>query len=361
MTTPVRIGFIPLVDAALLVAARDEGFAEEEGLVFDLVREVSWANIRDKLNVGLFDAAHNLAPATIASTLGLGHLRVPLVVPIGLNLNGNAITVSRAIYLALGRAADGDLGDPAVSARALARVIADRAAAGEPPLTFACTFPFSTHHYQLRIWMRAGGIDPDEQVRLVVIPPPLMAPSLESGHVDGFCVGAPWNALTIAAGDAAILHRGIDIVSDCPEKVLSLRARIAEERPDLVAALVRTVLRAADWCSTPANHPILARHLAREAVLGVPAPIIERILAGALPLGLDGPARPEPVYIRFDVAAIRPEAAHVDFLLDEMARAGQVAAGAAERTLAHTVYRRDFFDAAAPASPPVPPPVPLAG
>ena len=206
--TTVRIGFIPLVDVALLVAARDESFAADEGLTLDLVREVSWANIRDKLNVGLFDAAHMLAPAAIASTLGLGHVKVPLAIPAALNLNGNAITVSRRLYEELAAAADGDVADPVRSARALVKLIEERRRRGEPPLTFANTFPFSMHNYQLRIWMRWGGIDPDEDVRLVVIPPPLMARSLESGHIDGFCVGAPWNAMTVAGGGAAILHLG---------------------------------------------------------------------------------------------------------------------------------------------------------
>src|SRR5437588_8354491 len=126
MTTPLHIGFIPLVDAAALIVAVDKGFAAAEGLDVTLVREVSWSNVRDKLNLGLFDAAHLLAPVAIASSLGIGHVKVPIVAPFNLGLNGNAITVSPALYRQLAEAAVGDLANPLVSAKALARVVAHR-------------------------------------------------------------------------------------------------------------------------------------------------------------------------------------------------------------------------------------------
>jgi len=90
----LRIGYIPLVDAAALVVAVDKGFAADEGLDVELVREVSWSNVRDKLNIGLFDAAHLLSPVAVASSLGIGHVRVPLIAPFNLGYNGNAITVT---------------------------------------------------------------------------------------------------------------------------------------------------------------------------------------------------------------------------------------------------------------------------
>src|SRR4051794_34204812 len=103
----LRIGFIPLCDATALIVAVDKGFAAAEGLDVELVREVSWSNIRDKLNIGLFDAAHLIAPVAIASSLGIGHVKVPIVAPFGLGVNGNAITVSPALHSALADAAAG--------------------------------------------------------------------------------------------------------------------------------------------------------------------------------------------------------------------------------------------------------------
>src|SRR5690242_13420191 len=136
MTAPLRIGFIPLVDAAALIVAVDKGFAAAEGLEVELVREVSWSNVRDKLNIGLFDAAHLLAPVAIASSLGIGHVKVPILAPFNLGINGNAITVSPELHAQLRATAAGDLSDPMVSARALAAVVAERKRKGREPLTF---------------------------------------------------------------------------------------------------------------------------------------------------------------------------------------------------------------------------------
>ena len=121
MTEKIRIGFIPLVDATALLVAVDNGFAAAEEFDVELVREVSWSNVRDKLNIGLFDAAHLLSPVGIASSLGIVHVRVPLVVPFDLGINGNPITVSPQLFAMLSKSSDGDLTNPKVSARALAR------------------------------------------------------------------------------------------------------------------------------------------------------------------------------------------------------------------------------------------------
>ena len=256
MSEKLRIGYIPLVDATALLVAVDRGFAAAEGLSIELVREVSWSNVRDKLNIGLFDAAHLLSPVAIASSLGLGHVRVPIVVPFNLGINGNAITVSPNLFAALTHAADGDLADPKVSARALARLVSEREKRGLEPLTFGMTFPFSHHNYQLRFWMAAGGIDPDEDVRLVVLPPPYMVESLASGHVDGFCVGAPWNSVAVDSNVGCILHFGCDIMAHVSEKVLAVRERWAKENAETLSALVRALALAGKFSDDRNNHSI---------------------------------------------------------------------------------------------------------
>ena len=180
----------------------------------------------------MFDAAHLIAPVAIASSLGLGHIKVPIIAPFALGVNGNAITVSPALNTAIAEAAEGDILDPMVSAQALARVVAQRKARGEEPLTFGMTFPFSTHNYQLRFWMAAGGVDPDEDVRLVVLPPPYMVESLQNRQVDGFCVGAPWNSVAVDLGIGHILHFDSEILARATEKYLGLRQRWAEQNSD---------------------------------------------------------------------------------------------------------------------------------
>jgi NitT/TauT family transport system ATP-binding protein len=347
MTTPLHIGFIPLVDAAALIVAADKGFAAAEGLDVTLVREVSWSNMRDKLNIGLFDAAHLLAPVAIASNLGLGHVRVPIVAPFNLAINGNAITVSATLHAAIMAGLEGDRFDPMATARSLAHLVAKRRKAGAEPLTFAMTFPFSTHNYQLRFWMAAGGIDPDEDVRLVVLPPPYMVDSLKSGHVDGFCVGAPWNSIAVEHGVGHILHFASDILARTAEKVLAVRQSWSEKNPQAVAALVRAASRAADFIEHPSNRTEVARILAQPDRIGVDAEVIQRTLDGRLKISPDGTIRESSRYLLVGrEGSARPDPVQAAWLYAQMARWGQTSVSADALATAMAVFRPDLYEAA---------------
>ncbi|MDB5451811.1 MAG: thiamine biosynthesis protein, partial [Caulobacteraceae bacterium] len=210
-TNDLRLGFIPLNDAAPLIVAKERGFFEGEGLRVDLSREASWANIRDKVAAGILDGGHMLAPMTLAASMGVGGERTPMTVPLSLNLNGSAVTVSTALAAAM-RAIDpqGMAAHPRTAAP-LARLIAARHAFGERPLIFAVVFPYSMHAYELRYWLAAAGIDPDRDLRLVVAPPQRMAERLAAGEIDGFCVTAPWNALSVSQGVGEIVVYASDI------------------------------------------------------------------------------------------------------------------------------------------------------
>lgn len=347
MTVPLHIGFIPLVDAAALIVAVDKGFAKAEGLDVHLVREVSWSNVRDKLNIGLFDAAHLLAPVAIASSLGLGHVKVPIVAPFNLGINGNAITVSAALHAAITHELDGDRVDPMATARALARVVAARRRSGAEPLTFAMTFPFSTHNYQLRFWMAAGGVDPDEDVRLVVLPPPFMVDSLKSGHVDGFCVGAPWNSIAVDHGVGHILHFVADILVHAAEKVLAIRQSWAEKNPGTVARLIRAASRAADFIEQPGNRTEAANILAKPDRIGVDAELIQLTLDGRLKISPDGTFRENPRYLLVgrDTAG-RPDPAQAAWLYSQMVRWAQAHSSPDALRAVMAVFRPDLYDGA---------------
>jgi two-component system, oxyanion-binding sensor len=345
MSTQLHIGFIPLVDAAALIVAVDKGFAAEEGLDVTLVREVSWSNVRDKLNIGLFDAAHLLAPVAIASSLGIGHVKVPITAPYNLGINGNAITVSPALHAAIMAELDGDRLDPMATAKALARVVAARRKRGAEPLTFAMTFPFSTHNYQLRFWMAAGGVDPDEDVRLVVLPPPFMAETIADGQIDGFCVGAPWSSIAVDRGDGYILHYVSDILVHAAEKVLAIRQSWAEKNPQLVAALVRAASRGADFVEK--NRGETARILAQPERIGVDAELIQRTLEGRLKISPDGTIRESSRYLLVGrEAAGRPDPVQAAWLYAQMARWGQTSLSADALKTAMAVFRPDLYDAA---------------
>jgi ABC-type nitrate/sulfonate/bicarbonate transport system substrate-binding protein len=347
MTHPLHIGFIPLVDAAALIVAVDKGFTAAEGLDVTLVREVSWSNVRDKLNIGLFDAAHLLAPVAIASSLGLGHVKVPIVAPFNLGLNGNAITVSPPLHAAIMAEIDGDRFDPMVTALALCRVVAKRRKSGAEPLTFAMTFPFSTHNYQLRFWMAAGGVDPDEDVRLVVLPPPYMVDSLASGHVDAFCVGAPWNSVAVDLGVGHILHFVSDILVRAAEKVLAIRQNWSERNPEVLAALIRAASRATEFIEQPQNRAETARMLAQPDRVGVDAEVIRRSLDGHLKISPDGTLRKSSRYLLVGrEGAGRPDPVQAAWLYAQMARWGQTSTSPEALKTAMAVFRPDLYDAA---------------
>jgi NitT/TauT family transport system ATP-binding protein len=345
--TRLTVGYIPLADAAALIVAADRGFAAEEGLTLDLVREVSWSNVRDKLNIGLFDAAHLLAPLAIASSLGIGHVKVPLTVPFNLALNGNAITVSPSLWSALADAADGELSEPAVSARALLRVVAGRKARGLPPLTLGMTFPFSNHNYQLRFWMAAGGVVPDDDVQLVVLPPPYMAESLRNGLVDGFCVGAPWNSTAVDLGIGRILHFGSEVMARAAEKVMAVRRCWTDEHPETVAGLVRALERAARFVADPANHEEVAALVAAPTRLAVAPETIRRTLAGRLRLAPDGEMRTSDRYLVIGrLGASRPDPAQAAWAYAQMVRWGQAPLSQDLLAAATGVFRPDLYEAA---------------
>jgi NitT/TauT family transport system ATP-binding protein len=345
--TRMRIGFIPLVDAAALLVAVEKGFTAAEGLDVELVREVSWANMRDKLAIGLFDAAHLLSPMAVASSLGLGHVRVPLVAPLVMATNGNAITVSPALHAEL--TAQGEIADPGRSARALAAVVAQRKREGREPLTFGMTFPFSMHNYQLRYWLAEGGLDPDEDVRLVVLPPPYMVENLARGQLDGFCVGAPWSAVAVEAGVGVILHFGCDIFQRAPEKILALRANAVETNADTAAALIRAVVKGAAHIGEADGLDEASHILARPEYVGVEAAMIRRVLEGRLRVcGTTERAAANYLVIG---DAMRPEPRQAEWIYAQMLRWGQTRHSPSIEKQLQSVWRPDLFDDAVGGAP----------
>lgn len=337
----VTVGFIPLTDAAPIIAARACGFAAEAGLDLELVREVSWANIRDKLSVGLFDAAHMLAPLALAGTLGIGHVRIPITAPLTLALNGNAITLSMAFLDEVGEVPD----DPLGALGPIAAAIRRRREAGLAPPAFAMTFPYSTHNYLLRAWFAAGGIDPDEDVQLVVIPPPLMVQSLDKGLIDGFCVGSPWNSLAVDRGIGRIVAPSSALFGAMPEKVLAIGDALAASDPAARDALVAAVARGAAWCADPANAVALAEILSEPEHLDVAAGVVLRTIEGRLVLRPGGAQSEVPDFIRFDVpGAVRPDFGRAAWLYAQMVRWGQVRFSGTDLDRVRTFADASLFD-----------------
>lgn len=326
----LRLGFIPLTDCAPLVAAQALGFFEEEGLNVTLEREASWATIRDKVAAGVLDGAHMLAPMALAVTAaGEGEILAPLA----LNQNGSAVTVSATLAEAILAADPNALSRSPVTAAALAKVVAARRENGQGPLTFAVVFPYSMHNYLLRYWLAQGGVDPDRDVRLVVIPPPRMVERMRAGEVDGFCVGAPWNAVAEAEGVGRVLVAASQFWPGGPDKVLGVTADLAAHRPDELRACLRAVMRGAAWADEPENRETLIELLARPDRVGAAPAAIARALGGEIVFHRD--------------AAGLPRREHGLWFLSQMIRWGQVDAALDLQALVDRVYRPDLYRDAA--------------
>jgi ABC-type nitrate/sulfonate/bicarbonate transport system substrate-binding protein len=341
------VGFMPLLDCASLVVAAERGFAAEEGLDLRLVRETSWANIRDRVIVGHFDAAHMLAPMAIASTLGIGHIKMPFVAPFSLGLGGNAITVSLSLWEEMARQGAGSGSFTPGQSAALKRVIAARERLGQEPLTFGMVYPFSCHNYELRYWLAAAGIDPDLDVRLVVIPPPFLADALRAGQIDGFCVGEPWNSVAVDAGVGAIVTPTTALWPLSPEKVLGCRAEWAERYPEQLAGLLRALYRAAAWTEAKENHAEVAKLLAEPRYVGTSAGLLHRGLSGRLVLqaGAD-PMDLADFFVPAGHHATFPWVSHALWIYTQMVRWRQVEFSTENETAVRETYRPDLYRSA---------------
>lgn len=217
------------------------------------------------------------------------------------------------------------LTDPSAAGAALKKVIENGAARGLPPLTFGMVFPFSCHNYQLRYWLAAVGIDPDRDVRLVVIPSPLMVESLLAGAVGDFCVGEPWSSLAVDAGIAYILVPTAALWPASPEKVIGMRAALADGHADTVAALIRALDAAARWADESGNRRELAYLVARPQYLDAPATTIARALTGQLIFAPGDKFRPVEDFLIFHrKAANFPCISHTLWLYAQMLRWRQV-------------------------------------
>ena len=267
----VRVGFLPLTDAASLVMASERGFDREHGIRIELSRESSWANLRDKLRSGALDAAHSLYGMLCGVELGIGCQRQDMAVLMTLSQNGQAITLARA------------LAERALGGAPLAQVIRS----GQHSYTFAHTFPTGNHAMLLNYWLASQGIDPQRGVRTVTVPPPQMVASLREGMIDGFCVGEPWGERALHDGIGVTAVTSQQIWPDHPGKALGATAAWVDKHPDASRALVAAVLDAARWIErSDANRLAAAHVLSGHACLATPAAIIAPRLLGQYSNGL---------------------------------------------------------------------------
>ncbi len=333
----LRLGFVPLTDAAPLVAADALGLFARHGVRVTLSRESAWAALRDKLAFGALDGAQILGPLVLALATGAGGLTRRLDVTAGLARNGNTLVLSTALAGLIGPFA------PPLDAARFAEALHRRAEEGLPPPTLAVVFPYSSHNALLRHWLASGGLDPDHDVRLVAVPPPRMARALAEGAIEGFCAGEPWGSHAVASGAGRFALATGDIWRDHPEKVLAFAEGVAQRDEARVIAATAAVIEAAAWLDDPANRPAAARLLQERAFPELPLSTIAAALEGRVAAPPGGAPTPLAAPMRF-LAASRPRRDEAAAWLAAMARWGHARA---EPEQALAPWREDLWARAA--------------
>ena len=360
-TDQMTFGFIKLTDMAPLAVAYEQGYFLDEGLFVTLEAQANWKVLLDGVIGGQLAGAQMLAGQPIAATIGYG-TPAHIVTPFSMDLNGNAITMSNEVW-ALMRPhvpsqADG-LPQHPISAAALRPVIDQFAAEGKP-LNLGIVFPVSTHNYELRYWLAAGGINPGyyspedttgvigAEAFLSVTPPPQMPATLEAGTINGYSVGEPWNQQAVAMGIGVPVITDNEIWRNNPEKVFGLTAEFVAANPNTTLAITKALIRAAIWLdeNDNANRAAAVEILARPEYVGADAAVIAASMTGTFEFEA-GDVRPVPdfnVFFRYN--ATFPYQSDAVWYLTQMRRWGQIAEPQTDQWYADTaasVYRPDIY------------------
>jgi len=357
----IKLGFIKLTDMAPLAIAYEKGYFEDEGLYVTLEPQANWKIILDRVITGELDGAHMLAGQPIGATIGFG-TKADVVTAFSMDLNGNAITVSNDVWSlmkpALAMDAQGKPVHP-IKADALKPALEKFKADGKP-FKMAMVFPVSTHNYELRYWLAAGGVHPGfyspsdvsgqikADVLLSVTPPPQMPATLEAGTINGYSVGEPWNQQAIFKGVGVPVITDAEIWKNNPEKVFGVTKAWAEKNPNTHLAVVKALIRAGIWLDEKngANRKEAAQILARSEYVGADYRVIANSMTGTFEYGR-GDKRSQPDFnVFFRYFATYPYYSDAVWYLSQMRRWGQVPDAKPDQWYQDTakkVYRPDVY------------------
>ncbi|WP_273860661.1 CmpA/NrtA family ABC transporter substrate-binding protein [Photobacterium sp. GSS17] len=365
----LKFGFIKLTDMAPLAVAYENFYFEDEGLYVTLEAQANWKVLLDRVIDGELDGAHMLAGQPIGATIGIG-TKADVITAFSMDLNGNAITVANSVWDAIkpqiDKAADGKPNHP-VKADVLKPVIEAYKAEGKP-FNMGMVFPVSTHNYELRYWLAAGGIHPgyyapqqgdnsgqrQADVLLSVTPPPQMPATLEAATIQGYCVGEPWNQQAVFKGIGVPVITDYDIWPNNPEKVFGVSKAWAEANPNTHIRVVKALIRAAYWLDEQdnANRTDAVKMLARSQYVGADAKVIANSMTGTFEYE-KGDKRPAPDFnVFFRHHATYPYYSDAIWTLTQMRRWGQIPEAKPDdwyMSIAKKVYRPDIYRQAAEA------------
>ena len=318
---------------------------EKYELDVELVKEVSWANIRDKVAAGTLDGAQMLASMPIAASIGIGGIKIPMVTAMVMDLNGNAITVSNALYDRISSVAPQSLVESPVTASGLKMVVEANKKSGGERLRFAMVFPTSTHSYELRYWLASAGIDPDKDIELLVIPPSQMVENLASGNIDGFCVGEPWNGLAVKQGHGHTLITKYELWNNSPEKVFGVTREWAEQHPDTHIGILKALHEASQWLDEGiANRLQAAEILSHEAYVNTDVDVIKMSMTGTYQYSHDAaPAPMDDFNVFYRYAANFPWLSHATWFIAQMIRWGHIQEPLNIKDVAESIYLPNVY------------------
>ena len=362
----LKFGFIKLTDMAPLAVAYEKGYFEDEGLYVTLEAQANWKVLLDRVITGGLDGAHMLAGQPLGATIGYG-TEAHIMTAFSMDLNGNGITVSNEVWAKMKKNIPHENGKPVhpIKADALAPVIEEYKQAGKP-FNMGMVFPVSTHNYELRYWLAAGGIHPgyyaphkgdssgtlDAQALLSVTPPPQMPATLEAGTIYGYCVGEPWNQQAVFKGIGVPVVTDYEIWKNNPEKVFGMTKEFTEKYPNTTARVVKALIRAAKWLdeNDNANRPAAVKILSQSNYVGADYDVIANSMTGTFEYE-KGDKRSVPDFnVFFRYFATYPYYSDAVWYLTQMRRWGQISEPKSDQwyfDVAGSVYRPDIYKTAA--------------
>ncbi|MCT4370267.1 ABC transporter substrate-binding protein [Yangia mangrovi] len=357
----LTFGFIKLTDMAPLAVAYEQGYFLDEGLFVTLEAQANWKVLLDGVIGGTLDGAHMLAGQPIAATIGYG-TKAHIITPFSMDLNGNGITVSNEVWeMMKPNIAETDAGQPQhpISAEALVPVVEKFRSEGKP-FNMGMVFPVSTHNYELRYWLAAGGLNPGfyspenisgqigADVMLSVTPPPQMPATLEAGTISGYCVGEPWNQQAVFKGIGVPVITDYEVWKNNPEKVFGITSEFAEENPNTTKAIVKALIRAAMWLdeNDNANRMEAVEMLSKPEYVGADAEVIANSMTGTFEYE-KGDVREVPDFnVFFRHNATYPYYSDAVWYLTQMRRWGQIAEAKPDSwydEVAKSVYKPEIY------------------
>ncbi|MBY7814970.1 ABC transporter substrate-binding protein [Vibrio fluvialis] len=363
----LKFGFIKLTDMAPLAVAYEKGFFEDEGLYVTLEAQANWKVLLDRVIDGELDGAHMLAGQPLGATIGIG-TKAEVITAFSMDLNGNAITVSNDTWEQmkpfLSKENDGKIVHP-IKADALKPVVQQYRDQGKP-FNMGMVFPVSTHNYELRYWLAAGGINPGyyapqsgdnsgqlkADVLLSVTPPPQMPATMEAGTIKGYCVGEPWNQQAVFKGIGVPVVTDYEIWKNNPEKVFGVSKAWAEKYPNTHIRVVKALIRAAHWLdeNNNANRSEAVAMLSKSQYVGADKEVIANSMTGTFEYE-KGDKREVPDFnVFFRHNATYPYYSDAIWYLTQMRRWGQIADAKSDdwyMDIAKEVYRPDIYQQAA--------------